>query len=236
MIKLQNVHYKNSNKIILTDIDLEIERGKKYLVVGPSGSGKTSLLKIMNNLVSVSNGEIFLDNKKYKEIKPPILRKQIALIMQDSILFGKVVKDNFEYLNSLNNKELSEEKFLEWLGRVKLNKDFYHKDINKLSGGEKQRIAIIRTIMNSPQFILADEPFSALDKFRIQVLAKILVDLVDSENLGLVVVSHYFDEIIHLFDKVIFIFKGEIIFLGKPEEFLQNKDNRIINFLEGNDE
>ena len=63
MIKLQNVHYKNPNKIILTDIDLEIERGKKYLVVGPSGSGKTSLLKIMNNLVSVSNGEIFLDNK-----------------------------------------------------------------------------------------------------------------------------------------------------------------------------
>ena len=236
MIKLENVKYQHQNKIILNDINLIIEKGKKYLLLGPSGSGKTSLLKIMNNLISVSKGEIYLDNKRFDEIKPSFLRKQIALIMQDSILFGKIVKDNFEYLNSLNNNELSEVKFLELLEKVKLNKNFYLKDINNLSGGEKQRIAIIRTIMNSPQFILADEPFSALDKYRIQVLAKILVDLVDSENLGLVVVSHYFDEIIHLFDKVIFIFKCEILFLGNPEEFLQNQDSHIINFLEGNDE
>ena len=236
MIKLENVKYQHQEKTILKNVNLTIEKGKKYLLLGPSGSGKTSLLKIMNNLISVSAGEIFLDGKSYNQIKPSLLRKQISLIMQDSILFGKEVKDNFEYLNSLNNNELSEEMFLELLDKVKLNKDFFHKNINKLSGGEKQRIAIIRTIMNSPQFILADEPFSALDKYRIQILAKILVDLVDSENIGLVVVSHYFDEIIHLFDKVIFIFKGEILFLGTPDEFLENKNNHVTNFLEGNND
>jgi len=236
MIKLENVKYQHQEKRILKNISLTIEKGKKYLLLGPSGSGKTSILKIMNNLISASSGGIFLDDKNFNQIKPSFLRKQISLIMQDSVLFGKVVKDNFEYLNSLNNNELSEETFLELLEKVKLNKDFFHKDINKLSGGEKQRIAIIRTIMNSPEFILADEPFSALDKYRIQILAKILVDLVDTENIGLVVVSHYFDEIIHLFDKVIFMYEGEILFLGNPDDFLKNTDNKVTNFLEGNDE
>ncbi len=236
MIKLTKVKYQHQDKIILKNINLTIEKGKKYLLLGPSGSGKTSLLKIMNNLISVSDGDISLDEKNFDKIRPADLRKKIALIMQDSILFGKTVKDNFEYLNSLNDNNLKEEKFLDLLEKVKLSKDFYNKEITKLSGGEKQRIAIIRTIMNSPQFILADEPFSALDKYRIQVLAKIFLDLVESENLGLIVVSHYFDEIIHLFDVVIFMYDGEIIFSGNPQDFLISKDGRITNFLEGKNE
>ncbi len=236
MISLEKVEYQTKDKNILKNINLDLESGKKYLLLGPSGSGKTSLLKILNNLISISSGKISLNNISYEEINPTILRKKISLIMQDSILFGKTVRDNFEYINSLNNLELNELEFIDFLSKLKMNKDFFYQDINELSGGEKQRISIIRTIMNSPDYILADEPFSALDKSRINILFQMLIDLVEKNNVGLVIISHYFEEIIHSFDQVIFLFNGEIVFYGKPDKFLLNTDKRILNFLGGIDE
>lgn len=236
MIELKNVSFSNSEKEILQNINLQIESDKRYLLLGPSGSGKTTLLKLCNNLISPTYGEIFLQNESYQDLSPIEIRKTVSLIMQNPILFGDLVSDNFKFVNELNDEKLSPDDFVELMKKLKLPANYFQKKNEELSGGEKQRVSVIRSLMNKPKFILADEPFSALDKSRIINLMNLFIECVTQEKIGLLIISHFFGDIISQFDKVIFVYKGKIEFVGKPQDFLKSDNEHIKNFLAGKDE
>ncbi len=233
MISIKNVSFEPNEKTVLKNISLNIEKGKKYLILGPSGSGKTSLLKIINNLISPTEGKIFLDNISYDNIKAHNLRKRIGLIMQDPVLFGEYVYENFDLLKSVSFKNFSKEDVIFLLNLFGLNEEFYNKKNNELSGGEKYRISIIRTLLNEPDYILADEPFASLDRSLMIKIFQILSGYSEQNGITLIIVSHNYNDIIDFFDMLIFIFKGNIIFQGNSGEFLTASNKIIKNYLEG---
>ena len=235
MIRLNDVTLKANKKNILKNISLEIEQGKKYLLLGPSGSGKTSILKIMNYLYSPTLGSVTLDNEGYNEFKPHLLRRIVSLIMQDPIMFGEYVYENFDFVAKITGIEADKKTIQNLFVDFGLKSEFIDKKNLELSGGEKYRISIIRSLINKPRFILIDEPFAALDKTLMIKIFDYLINWTNNHNSGLVVVSHTFDNIIHKFDKVIFIKTGKLIFEGSPNTFLTSDNYIIKNFLAGNE-
>ncbi len=236
MIKLKDVYFSNDNKDILKNINLEIEQGKSYLLLGASGSGKSSLLKILNNLYSPTSGKIFYKNNDYQSFKPHFLRRNIALIMQDPILFGKYVYENFEFLSKIIKKEIKRDYILDLFDSFGLKKDYYNKKNFELSGGEKYRISIIRTLLLNPEFILTDEPFAALDKNLMKRIFLFLKNFSMKKEKGLIVVSHTFDDIISDFDSVLFMKNGFLEIFNSPDKFIASEKAYIKAFLEGRDE
>lgn len=164
ILELENVYFKGQDKNILSDVNLEIHKGDFVLVVGPSGSGKSTLLKIMSDLISPSSGQIYYKETEYRDINPMDLRGKVTYCFQTAHLFGEKVYDNFEFVYKLHKKEVDLKRIESLLNLFDLSKDYNDKDIINLSGGEKQRIALIRSLLLDPDILLLDEVTSALDK------------------------------------------------------------------------
>lgn len=163
LLEFQNVFFINENKTILKDITLSIDHGDYISIVGPSGSGKSTFLKLCCHLISPSKGTILYNNKSIMEHDPIELRKDIAYCFQTPYLFGKTVMDNISFPYSIRNNKMDLERVEELFLLFNLDKNYLKEDIKNLSGGEKQRIALIRTLLFKPQLLLLDEVTSALD-------------------------------------------------------------------------
>lgn len=159
MFELKNIKFLN----ILDIPYLKIDEGKVTVIVGPSGSGKSTLLKMLNKMQSPTSGEIYYKGKNIKNIDPIKLRRKLPMLGQDVIRYHKTVIDNLLIGLKFQNKSLVDDKILkEVLKKVRLDIDL-DTNIEKLSGGEMQRVAIARLILLDRDIYLLDEPTSALD-------------------------------------------------------------------------
>ena len=159
MFELKNIKFLN----ILDIPYLKINEGKVTVIVGPSGSGKSTLLKMLNKMQSPTSGEIYYKGKNIKNIDPIKLRRKLPMLGQDVIRYHKTVIDNLLIGLKFQNKSLVDDKILkEVLKKVRLDIDL-DTNIEKLSGGEMQRVAIARLILLDRDIYLLDEPTSALD-------------------------------------------------------------------------
>jgi len=163
LFELQNVSFVSNNKTILKDITISINQGDFISVVGPSGSGKSTLLKLCCHLISPTDGAIVYKNKSIMEYNPIELRKNIAYCFQTPYLFGQNVMDNISFPYSIRGTKVDLERVEKLFLLFNLHKEYLEKDIKNLSGGEKQRIALIRTLLFKPEILLLDEVTSALD-------------------------------------------------------------------------
>ncbi|MFL0269740.1 ABC transporter ATP-binding protein [Candidatus Clostridium radicumherbarum] len=163
LLEFQNTFFINDNKTILKDITISINQGDYISVVGPSGSGKSTFLKLCCHLISATEGTILYKNKSIMEHNPMDLRKDIAYCFQTPYLFGETVMDNVSFPYHLRNIKVDLKRAEELFCQFNLDKEYLKKDIKNLSGGEKQRIALIRTLLFMPEILLLDEVTSALD-------------------------------------------------------------------------
>jgi putative ABC transport system ATP-binding protein len=194
---VSKVYQQGENQIVaLDDVSLSVEQGEFIAVIGPSGSGKSTFLSIAGALLQASKGEVTLNGKKIKELKPKDLSKarleEIGFILQTSNLIpylnvldqllvvkkmaGKVTRKDKEYAQAL----------LQDLGLVTKLKKFPE----QLSGGERQRTAIARAFMNNPSIILADEPTASLDTKRGHEVVQLIAKEVKSRNKAAIMVTH----------------------------------------------
>jgi len=208
-LKINRLGVERQHNFILQNISYIFESGKSYAIFGKSGAGKSTLLKALCGLISY-NGKIFLNNENVSEIKPQILRKKIQYLHQEAILFNGTVRDNLNMLSSLRyNSELTIDKneTIRLFEKLALDESYLEKETKKLSGGEKQRVAIVRSVLMNPLFLLMDEPTSALD---IGNESKVLA-LTDElkKNMGIIIVTHSPD-FIHQADKKVYMADGEI--------------------------
>lgn len=162
-IEYENVSFMDKGKAILEDISVDIEKGDFLSIIGPSGSGKSTFLKLCCNLISPSNGRILYNHKNYLEYAPSELRKRIAYCFQIPYLFGKTVMDNLAFPFDIRSKKIDMHRIEELFSSFQMDMSFADKEIVNLSGGEKQRIALIRTLIFSPDILLLDEVTSSLD-------------------------------------------------------------------------
>lgn len=177
LLEFNNISFLNKDNLIIKDLSFKIEYEDFVSVVGPSGSGKSSFLKLCSHLYTPTTGKILFKNKDLMEYNPTELRKNICYCFQTPYLFGKVVLDNFVFPYKIRNKEVDMNRIKYLLKLFNMSEDYLSKDIGNLSGGEKQRISLIRSLIFKPEILLLDEVTSALDVDNTNLVENIINDL-----------------------------------------------------------
>lgn len=209
ILKLENVGFTAGDKEILHSVDLEVEEGEFISIVGSSGSGKSTLLKVIANIISKTSGNLYFDSEAIEECKPSEYRKQVSYCFQSPVLFGKTVKDNLSFPYDIRNMKFDSQKAIEYLEDVNLPADYLDKDINTLSGGEKQRIAVIRNMLFEPKVLLLDEITSGLDAENRDIIWNWLCNIKGNSKLTILMVSHN-EEDTQLGDRIVRIHEGKL--------------------------
>ncbi|MBE5890302.1 MAG: ATP-binding cassette domain-containing protein [Lachnospiraceae bacterium] len=208
LIKLINVCKKIGEKTILDGINLEIHKGQMTFIVGTSGAGKTTLLNMIGGLDQPTNGEILFDNENIQSDLCKYRAKNIGFIFQDfNLISGLSIIENVKIATELSGVNQDREKIIEELKKVGIS-DPYQK-VETLSGGEKQRAALVRGICKDAEILIADEPTGNLDSSN----AELVLDLLQSlkEDKHIVVVSHDMEKAQKYADRIIKISDGTIV-------------------------
>jgi len=216
MINAKNIHKSFGELEVLKGVDLQIKKGEIVSIVGPSGAGKTTLLQILGTLDKPNSGDVLVDNVDFSKLGEKdlsVFRNQhIGFIFQFHQLlpeFTALENVMIPALIARKDSKKATQKAKELLAFLKLSDRMEHKP-NELSGGEKQRVAVARALMNDPGLILADEPSGSLDSKNKEELHRLLFDLRDKFGLTIVIVTHD-KELAALSDRVIEMKDGQII-------------------------
>lgn len=234
MLRIVNLVKKFNENIALDNINFEIKKGDRIVIIGPSGCGKSTLLRCINGLEIPTSGEIIYNGKNIKEFNQNIIRQRVGMVFQKFNLFNHLtVQENIVLAPiklKLLTKQEAEKKVTRLLDSIKLS-DKINKYPAMLSGGEQQRVAIIRSLMLSPEILLFDEPTSALDPEMINEVLELMRTIAD-DGMTMVVVSHEMNFAKSFANKVIFMNEGKIIEEGTPNEIFNNpKSERLKSFL-----
>lgn len=233
MIRYQGVSMSYDGKEkVLDDLNFEIKEGEFFVLVGPSGSGKTTTLKLINRLIEQTEGDIFFQGKNIKDYPLREMRLEMGYVLQEIALFPNLtVAENIGLIpemKKINKKEIAK-RVDSLLKQVDLDPKVYKNRLPEdLSGGEKQRIGILRAIAANPKVLLMDEPFSALDPISRTQLQDLVKDLHSDFKITTVFVTHDMREAIKLADRICLMKDGKIIQIGSPEDLVNNPANDFV--------
>ena len=223
------------NKEVVRKISLNIKRSQIVGLLGPNGAGKTTTFYIIVGLVKQDTGEIFLDKMNVSDI-PIYLRGKYGisyLPQEPSIFRGMNVEDNLMSIIEIIEKDKSKHKII----MENLLNEFDINHVRKsrsivLSGGERRRLEIARTLASNPKYLLLDEPLTGIDPVSIDEI-KMIIKKLKNKNIGILITDHNVRETLKIIDKVYIINEGAVFFEGLPEEAINNE--RIRKFYLGNE-
>ena len=237
MIEYKNVVLRYTDTDILKDVNLRIEQGEFMVLVGPSGSGKTTMLKMINRLLEPTDGNIYMDEKRIKDYDERELRLSTGYVLQAIALFPNLtVAENIALIPEMKGwtQRQIASKTEELLDKVGLSStDYAHRLPSELSGGEQQRIGIVRAIIAEPKILLMDEPFSALDAISRKQLQSLTKDLHKEFGMTTIFVTHDTDEALKLGDRIAVLQEGEIVQVANAETILAQPVNDFVADLFG---
>ncbi|ASM09378.1 iron ABC transporter ATP-binding protein FetA [Serratia marcescens] len=197
ILRLDDIHYQIDNQVILDSVSFTLGEGEFKLITGPSGCGKSTLLKIISSLMDPTSGNLYFDGRAIAEMSPEAYRKQVSYCFQTPALFGNTVYDNLALPYQIRQQSPDERKMQADLARFGLPEAMLTKSINELSGGEKQRVSLIRNLQFMPRVLLLDEITSALDEENKRNVNEIVHQLVAEHRLAVLWVTHDTEEIAH---------------------------------------
>jgi len=216
MIKANKINFSYGNLKVLKELDFEIEKGEFVSIVGTSGSGKTTLLQLLGTLENIDSGEIIIDEKSVQELSA----KELAIFRNQKIGFIFQFHNLLAEFSALENvclpayiagisKKQAEKKAKEILNMLGLGDRITHKP-DELSGGEQQRVAVARALINSPTVILADEPSGNLDSKNAKDLHKLLLKLNQEKGQTIIIVTHN-NELANMANRKLEMVDGKLI-------------------------
>jgi ABC-type transport system involved in Fe-S cluster assembly fused permease/ATPase subunit len=214
----------NEKRKIISNVSFSVNAGEKVAIVGPSGHGKSTLMKLLFRFYDVDEGSICIDGQDIKKVTLKSLRRAIGVVPQDTVLFNESIFENVRYGNpSSTDSEVYKAIKLAHLDEfIKLLPDGVKTVVGerglKLSGGEKQRVAIARTIIKNPPILIFDEATSSLDSHSEQAILSAFRDI--SENSTSLVIAHRLSTIVDA-DRIIFIDNGNVAEEGSHSALLE---------------
>ena len=223
VIKLENANIYQEGNLVLSEVNLELNKSEFAFLIGKTGSGKSSILQTLYAELELNEGEGLVDEYNLRKIKSkeiPFLRRKLGIIFQDfQLLTDRTIHDNLLFVlkaTGWKKKNEIEERILEVLQKVKLE-DKLHKLPNQLSGGEQQRVVIARALLNNPDIILADEPTGNLDPETSEEIMQILFDIKNSGR-AILMATHNYTILKKYPEKTFKCEAGNLISLNNNEE------------------
>ena len=195
ILEVKHLSFSVGEKEILKDISFKIQKGDFLTIKGPSGSGKSTLLKLLAAIMNPSTGEIIYKGKPLSEYEITDYRKEVSYTFQNAALFGTTVADNLMFPYEIRNEPFDRDRAIALLDKVMLSEQYLDQKITELSGGEKQRVALIRNVLFTPEVLLLDEVTSALDAENRKVISEAILRLNRENNITVLWVTHNTDEI-----------------------------------------
>lgn len=219
-LRVEDLRYEVDGNTIVDGVSLAVERGETVAIVGPSGAGKSSFLRLLNRLDEPTGGTVSLDGVDYRTLPPETLRKRVGLVPQNPALRPGTVRENVTVGPRLRGESVSEERLTSLLDAVDLA-GYADRDATELSGGEAQRVAIARTVINDPEVLLLDEPTASLDSDAEAEIESLLTDLLASGERTAILVTHDERQAERLADRVARFRDGRIVAVGTPREVIR---------------
>jgi len=229
ILSLEKVRFKYEGDWVLKDISLRTFEGEILGVLGPNGSGKSTLLKVMDGVLKPDEGEVLLKNKPIASMGRTDVAKAIAMVAQENYfrfsfsVLEVVLMGRFPHLKKLQFEGARDREIalsaLEAAQALHLS----GRSIHEISGGEKQRVLLARTLAQEPGAVLLDEPTSFLDLKHKRDVFRLISSLSRSRKLSVVLVSHDIDLVAQYCHRIVMMKEGVILFEGAPEEVLTPK-------------
>ncbi len=239
LVTVRNLRFSRNGRIILKNIDLDIQRGKITAIMGPSGTGKTTLLRLISAQLTPDVGKIVVDNQEIHQLSRRELykaRRQIGMLFQSGALFSNLnVFENVAF--PLREHTSLPEEMLRDLVLMKLEavglRGAAQLLVSELSGGMARRVSMARALASDPHLMLYDEPFAGQDPITMGVLVQLIKKLNDALELTSVIVSHDVTETASIADYIYIISNGEIIGEGTPEAIFNDTSPAVSQFIQG---
>ena len=235
VISLKNITAAYGTKDVLMHFNLEIEQGEFVMLIGTSGCGKTTALKLMNGLLKPKEGSVVVNGNDLARTDLTALRRNLGYVVQETGLFPHLsIEKNISYVADLSrkkDKKAIRERVTELLQLVELPEEIRKRYPDELSGGQKQRVGIARALMNSPEILLMDEPFGAVDEITRRRLQEEIGNIHRKQGETIVFVTHDIDEALRLGTRVIVMDAGRIIQDGTPEEIREHPATDFVEKL-----
>jgi phospholipid/cholesterol/gamma-HCH transport system ATP-binding protein len=237
MIKIENLHKRFGDLVVLDDVSFEVPEGQTFVILGRSGTGKSVLLKCIVRLLEPDSGKIFIDGKNILELSHKELnelRKEIGFLFQSAALYDSMsVRENLAF-PLIRHTDLSEEEIelrvKEMLRLVGLE-NAIDKMPSELSGGMRKRIGLARALILNPKIMLYDEPTTGLDPVTSKEIAKLILDMQRKFKMTNIVVTHDMVVALSTADKILLLDKGKFIFEGTPDELVNSEIEIAKEFL-----
>ena len=234
-IEFKNIKKTYGSQVILENFDFSVEKGEFVTIIGSSGSGKTTVLKMANGLVKADAVDIFINGENIRDKDMIELRRNIGYAIQGSVLFPHMtVEQNISYVPNLLNKKdkkRTREALGKWMEIVGLEEELKERYPAELSGGQQQRVGIARALAASPDILLMDEPFGAVDEITRGQLQNELQRIYAQTHITILFVTHDISEALKLGTKVLVMDQGKIHQYDVPEQILRSPATEFVKQL-----
>ncbi|HWK22777.1 MAG TPA: phosphate ABC transporter ATP-binding protein [Ureibacillus sp.] len=232
-ISFENLSFKSDKLSILNKINGLFYKEKITTLVGPSGAGKSTLLKMCNGLLSPTSGEIFIDNQPIDLIEPTILRKKVGIVLQNAPILQGTVFENIALPLTLQQKKLTEKQAIFYLEVVGLDQSLLYREAEALSGGQKQKISIARSLVNKPEILLLDEITSALDPTSANEIEQLILRINHESSVTIIWITHNIEQAKRIGDYTWIMMKGQLLESGESHILSTSKNIDVQQFVKG---
>ena len=235
-LHFHNVNYSIDDVHILKNITGSFPKGKITTLVGPSGAGKTTLLKLCNGLISPTSGEIYIHEKQILTYEPVELRRHVGIALQSAPMVKGTVFHNLALPLELQGEKMPEQNAVEILEDVGLDKQFLHRKTDDLSGGQRQKVSIARTLINRSEILLLDEITSALDRSSLHEIEELIVKINRKYGVTIIWITHNLQQALSIGDYTWVLMDGKVIETGKSDLLKSPTNEFVKQFVQGGEE
>ncbi|MGB6406872.1 MAG: phosphate ABC transporter ATP-binding protein [Planococcus donghaensis] len=232
-IHFNHVDFSFGNNPILKGITGSFPEGKITTLVGPSGAGKTTLLKLCNGLLSAQSGEVYIKDREIESYEPVELRRLVGIALQSAPMITGSVYENLTLPLELQGESLSKDDALELLHDVGLEKELLERKVKDLSGGQRQKVSIARTLVNKPEVLLLDEITSSLDRTSLREIEELIVKINRKYHTTIIWITHNLQQALEIGDYTWVMMDGEVVETGESELLKDPVNDKVKRFVRG---